>query len=296
MITIGLNNCLKTECADALQVVRTEAKHSKQKEKKQAKERKIDEEKEEEDDDEDEDEEKERQQFVTSAMVETTAPNAVIETNEIEKFWKGQESESEEKGDEEVFIEYPKRAADPINEFKTPNLLCGVFPWLFWNTAGDFTASRTIKISFEQHINYLLQLGYFEVDERTGEQYVVYPFAADDLFCLWVNSWKQRESALYRSRIFITNHPQWHHKTIDSIQKIVMDVSKRKDVIDAAFRYTAKITGSPGYWWKACNELKALWRQEGYATAWMTYTMHDLHCKKLMKLLGCYGAPFKVKR
>lgn len=50
------------------------------------------------------------------------------------------------------------RARDPFSEYDNPNLLPGMFPTLFPFGTGGLEASRPLKISFQEHANYLLSL------------------------------------------------------------------------------------------------------------------------------------------
>jgi Helitron helicase-like domain at N-terminus/AAA domain len=50
------------------------------------------------------------------------------------------------------------RGRDPIGEYDNPNLLPGMFPTLFPFGTGGLEADRPSKISFQEHVNYLLSL------------------------------------------------------------------------------------------------------------------------------------------
>ncbi|CAB3978949.1 Hypothetical predicted protein [Paramuricea clavata] len=168
-------------------------------------------------------------------------------------------------------MNWPSLGDEPLNEYSTPFLATMAFPSLFPDSRGDPTNPCLLhNVTFSSKVQHLIKFA-----EKNDNKWV-YRFASHPRFSYWALDMIQRRRALQQSAIFLKQNPAEAHLTIDQL-KDMANANDSYTFMSKLSRYVGNVTGSPSYWFKIREDLKAIISQKGAPTIFFTFSAADLH-------------------
>ena len=154
----------------------------------------------------------------------------------------------------------------------TPYLASMCFPTLFPDGKGDPTAqNRKFELTWNQYLRHLIW--YAEKNESWSFDW---KFQKHSSFMFWAFNRKIRTKLRDSSWVYSQLHPEMSNLTPRQIQHIFShDRSKAKRMRNYMNAVTTDVQGSDGYFKKAANDLKAIIREKGPATCFLTLSAPD---------------------
>lgn len=175
-------------------------------------------------------------------------------------------------------MNWPSLGDEPLNEYSTPFLSTMAFPSLFPDSRGDPTNPCLLhNVTFSSKVQHLIKFA-----EKNDNKWV-YRFASHPRFSYWALDMIQRRRALQQSAIFLKKNPAEAHLTIDQL-KDMANANDSYTFKSKLSRYVGNVTGSPSYWFKIREDLKAIISQKGAPTIFFTFSAADLHWPELHSL------------
>ena len=176
--------------------------------------------------------------------------------------------------DNDMVMQFPQRAGDPINEFTTEGYIAKAFPCLFPTGNADFKAPRRTKVSAQDYFIHLLRYhdGRFENDPR-------FVFLASNSVMRW--------KALQTGAVFARNNPNDAQLTAQDIRLMLNE--DRRALTNRILSYGKTLRGSPQYWFSQRKNLMAMINQLGNASVFFTFSVADHHWPDLRRFLDTDG-------
>ena len=175
-------------------------------------------------------------------------------------------------------ISWPTIENEPLNEYSTPFLATMAYPSLFPDSKGDPTNPGLLhEIPFLNKVQHLIKFA-----EKIGNKWV-YRFASHPRFSYWALNMIQRKRTLQQSAIFLKQNPAEAHLTIDQLCNMAFSKNSSSFMLKL-FRYVGNITGSPSYWFKVREDLKAIISHKEPPTKFFTFSAADLYWPELHAL------------
>ncbi|CAF1200168.1 unnamed protein product, partial [Didymodactylos carnosus] len=173
------------------------------------------------------------------------------------------------------------RSSKPTNEYFNPNLLLGLFPTLFPHGTGAIEDStRPVKVSFKQHIQYLLSYSDKRFERHHSFMFVVFNIL-------------QKRNACFNARLMVSNPyykntaNQIQQLTSQDIQKALGNIAKNtysseanpnlNTLLKQIKTVGGKVMGSPQSRAARRTEIHSLIYSQGLPSIFMTINPADIH-------------------
>jgi hypothetical protein len=180
-------------------------------------------------------------------------------------------------------IKWPSISNDPLNEYTTPFLATMAFPALFPDSKGDPTnPSLLYELTFLSKVQHLIKFA------ENIEGKWIYRFASHPRFSYWALNMIQRQRTLQQSAIFLKQNPAEAHLTIDELRDMA-DANNSSTFMSKLSRYVSNITGSPSYWFKIREHLKAIITYKEAPTIFFTFSAADMYWPELHSLFQLHS-------
>lgn len=184
-------------------------------------------------------------------------------------------------------VNYP-RSTGPLREDNTPHLASMCFPTLLPTGRGDhFCGIRLRKVSMIDTLTHLMK--FADMPAEGSDDAPHYRFASDRTFAYWCLNIRMRAQAKEQTRVFLSRNSE-------QVELPLGEVGERQmqQLVGAATRWTANISGTDGYWLVRGAELEETVDQLNCPSVFVTnsaaaHHWHDLH--RLLPFAGEEPAP-----
>ncbi|CAF4503238.1 unnamed protein product, partial [Didymodactylos carnosus] len=183
------------------------------------------------------------------------------------------------KNEEKVYM--IPRSSKPTNEYFNPNLLLGLFPTLFpYRTGAIEDSTRPVKVSFKQHIQYLLLYSDKRFERHHSFMFVVFNIL-------------QKRNACFNARLMVSNPyyknaaNQIQQLTSQDIQKALTSIAKNtysseanpnlNTLLKQIKTVGGKLMGSPQSRAALRTKIHSLIYSQGLPSIFMTINPADIH-------------------
>ena len=168
-------------------------------------------------------------------------------------------------------VDWPNRDKEPINEFDTEGYIARAFPCLFPTGAADLKGNRTKKVTPHEYFSHMLRYfdGRFEANPR-------FVFLAYNTMLRW--------QSLQVGSVYVRKHPTDQDMSVAEIRELVE--SDRKKLSNKILRFGRQLRGTAQFWYSKTQELLAMSKQLGNATAFFTFSVADMQWPDLARFLN----------
>ena len=179
-------------------------------------------------------------------------------------------------------VNYPATTG-PYREDNTPRLASMCFPTLFPTGDGDpFVRDRVRHVSMINTLTHLMRFADMPAEGSNDAPH--YRFASHRTFAYWALNIRMRSQAKEQTRVFLSRNSEQVEVPLGELGDREM-----QQLVGAATRWTANISGTDGYWLVRASELEEAVDQLESPSAFVTFSAADHHWHDLHRLFPAAG-------